>query len=312
MITPTTVIFGAGAQEVEAYALDNARHVVAPATATATIVDLSRLEDDEARVVLATGPAQIDSATATTTANAGLRAKDQRQLKLDAVPAGLVVGRRYRVSDGAGADAFTLDRIDTAGLAIYARDPFRFDYDPGATLTGLRISVEFPAEVADDEDQLHWRRPFGVDWGFEGVDGPPRARTVVTIERIARAGYASVSDIHRIDSQIAAIHGDRVRPESAIEQAELEMLLRTEARRFAPEELLGNGHMSQAVAWRAVELIYRLLGDAHEKRALWAHGEYEKHADTVLLGLPPISTHEMSRRTDREVPPSRKSSFTAA
>jgi len=312
MITPTTVIFGAGAQEVEAYALDNARHVVAPDTATATIVDLSRLEDDTNRIVLATGPATIDPATATTTASAGLRARDQRQLQLDALPAGLVVGRRYRVSDGAGADVFTLDRIDAAGLAVYARDPFRFDYDAGAALTGLRVSVEFPAEVADDEDQLHWRRPFGVDWTFDGVDGPPRARTVVTIERIARSGYASVGDITRIDSQLAAIHGDRVKPESAIEQGELEMVLRMQARGYAPEQLLNNPYMTQAVAWRAVELIYRLLGPKHEERARWANAEYEKHADSVILGIPPIDTRQMSRRSDRHVEPQRKSPFRAA
>lgn len=304
-----TVIAGAGAQPVGAYAVDATGRATRPDPAsTASIVDLCRLETDPEREVLASTVVTIDPATATTTQPAGVQSPDQRAVTVDVLPT-LVLGRQYELVGPGKREAFTLDRVDASGLTLYAREPLRWQYSAGAIVQGLLAIVDFPAGVADDEDQLHYRTVFAVDWVFVGLG---RARTAVTIERLSMSPIATVDDVLLIDTQLAAVHGDRSPLEPRLRQAERELRLELELRGVMPESLLDNGHAVQAVAWRAVELVYRTLGDAHMARADWACREADKWRHAVVTGYPPITTHEVGRRTDRVLPPTRKSAFTAA
>ena len=294
-MTVQTIIAGAGAQDVEVYATDALGRVVKPTSATAAIVDLDFAEGDPARIVLASGAATVDALATTTTAETGQRTTDARRLPMTSA-AGFVVGRFYVIGSAGKLEAFEVDRI--SGLNVYARDELRATFATGATVTGCRVSVQFPAITANDAAQLEQRHLFGADWIFAGVTGPLYRRSLCRIERRAKAPRCTIADVIQIDPRLSSASHDSSRLESHVLQADDEITARLMHRGSqvanTDEGLVGR----QAVAYRALELAYRTLGDEFETRADWAMSEAREWLKLMLGGHKPDDVVEVTRTTD--------------
>jgi hypothetical protein len=295
-----TIIHGAGAQAVEAYATDAQGRRVKPSGATARIVDLefSESADDADRIILATAAATVDSFSTTTTAAAGPRSANARLVPITAgVP---VVGRHYAITSAGQTESFEVDRVDS--LNIYARDELRGTYASGATVTGLRVTASFPAGRANDADELDRRTIYGIDWVFTGTTGDAYVRTWARIERRHRAPRATTADLYLIDSRFAVASHDSTRLETHLQLADREI----NAHLMHGRRDLANTDDGEAgrlaVAWRAAELAYHGLGDAFEKRAEFAGAQAIKWLNMLLSGHKADDQVETSRPNDKVTP----------
>ena len=292
-----TIYSGGGAQAVEVYARDDLGRIVRPSSATCKIVDLlvSEDADDADRIVEDTAAATVDSVSTTTTAYAGARGASPLAIALTSV-ASVVVGRTYVLGSAGVTEAVTVDRID--GLTVYARDALRREFSVGATFLGARVSATFPALWADDAEQLDRRAFFGVDWIFVGVTGPARVRSLATIERRGRAARATVADVLAIDEQIAEATHTRSSLERKVQQADRELTAHMIHRNSTPSEMIDGELGRLAVAFRALELAYRVLPEGTE-RAVWAAAEANKWRMMLLGGSKASDAVEVSRALDR-------------
>jgi hypothetical protein len=296
-----TIYTGGGDQDVEVYAQDHQGRIVAPSSAMAKIVDLLVSEDapDSERIVADTTAAVIDSVSTTTTAYAGIRAADLTLIPVVSA-AGIVAGRTYVLASGASSQAVLVDRVD--GTDVYSRDPLRAAFSAGATLVGARVSSTFPASRADDPAQLDRRAIFGVDWAFAGVLGPTRVRTLATIERRRRLARATVEDVLAIDEQVGRATHTRTALEAKIAQADREITAYQLHRGSVPAEQVDGELGRLAVAYRALELSYRVLGTEHVDRANWARDEARRWRKMLLDGHQASDAIETQRSVDRRRP----------
>jgi hypothetical protein len=296
-----TIIYGAGAQAVEVYATDAQGRLVKPSAATAKIVDLafSDAADDADRIILATSAATVDTLSTTTSAATGPRSADPRKVPV-ASAAGFAAGRHYAITAAGQAEAFEVDRID--GTNIYARHELRGTYTTSAAVTGLRVTATFPSTRANDADEIDRRTIYGVDWVFTGTTGPAYVRTLVRIERRARAPRASLPDLFLIDPRFAAASHDATRLESHLQQADREITARLMWRRTEVSNTDDGEVGKQAVAWRAAELAYRHLGDEFEQRATDAAAQAKEWLNMLMSGHKADDQVETSRPNDRVMP----------
>jgi hypothetical protein len=286
---------GGGAQAVEVYATDAQGRRVLPSGATAQIVDLTLSEDDAERVIVASAAATRDTTSTASTAAVGRGEADPRKIPLTSAT-GFVIGRHYQITAAGKTEAFELDRLD--GVNAYARDELRGHFATGATVAGLRVTMDFPALVANDADELDRLAIFAADWVFTGVTGPARVRTLCRIERRGKAIRATADDLLLLDPQLAQSTHSRTVLESHLRHAdrELDALLLRRGDQLANVDHGIAGNL--AVSWRALALAYRVLGPTHEARALWAQGEAQRWISMVLDGHKPDDHVETSRSTD--------------
>jgi hypothetical protein len=293
-----TIYAGGGAQDVEVYALDALGRVALPSSATAKIVDLCEPDTapDADRIVEDTAPAVIDATATTTTSAAGPKEADKRRVSV-VNSAGFVVGRKYGLQGGGSTEAFDVERVD--GLDIYTRDALRTRFASGAAVVGLRVSATFPAARADDADELGRRADFGCDWTFAGVTGPPVVRTLARIERRGRALRATAADLLQIDPQFAEVTHSRTTLESHLRQADLEVDALLLHRGSPLADTLEGTIGKLAVGYTALALAYRVLGDNHVDRALWAEGLARRWVKMLIGGAKPDDAVETTRTTDQ-------------
>ncbi len=303
-----TIIAGAGAQSVEVYATDALGRVVKPTSATAKIVDLDYSEDDADadRIILATSAATVDTLSTTSTAATGPLTSDPRKIPITAgVP---VVGVQYVITSAGHTEAFIVERVDS--LNIYARDELRASFATGATVTGCRVTATFPSVRANLAAELDRRALYGIDWVFVGVSGGPLyRRTFARIERRARAPRATTADVVLLDHRLAAASHNATNLESHVLQADREITARL-MHRGSQVANTDEGEVGrQAVAWRALELAYRTMGETFETRAEWAMGEAKSWLKLMLSGHKPDDVVEVARATDARRSTRRPGSF---
>jgi hypothetical protein len=292
-----TIIAGAGAQTVEVYATDALGRRVKPTGATCRIVCLAEPEsaDDADRIVLATSAATVDSLSTTTTAICGLRSSNERLVPIAAgVP---VVGRQYVITGGGVTEAFEVEHVD--GLNIYARDDLRTRFASGATVTGMRVTASFPADWANDADELERRALFGVDWTFTGVTGPLSVRTFARIERRHRAPRATALDLMRLDPRLGDASRERSTLESHLQQADDEVSAHLAFTGRVLSDTADGAVGRMAVGYTALALAYRTLGEAYIGRAEWAELSAQRWLKMLLGGQKADDRHETTRATDR-------------
>jgi hypothetical protein len=296
-----TIIYGAGAQDVEVYATDAQGRLVKPSAATAKIVDLAFSESaaDADRIILAVGAATVDTLATTTSAATGPSSAAPRKVPV-ASGTGFTVGRFYAISEDGLTEAFEVARVDSND--VWARHELRGTYASGAAVTGLRVTAEFPADRADDADELDRRTIYGVDWTFTGVTGPAYVRTLARIERRTRAPRAALADLYMIDPRLAASSQDATRLESHLQQADREITARLMWRRTEIANTDDGEVGKQAVAWRAAELAYRHLGDEFEQRAADAAAQAKEWLTMLMSGHKADDQVETSRPNDRVMP----------
>jgi hypothetical protein len=292
-----TIYAGEGAQAVEVYAVDARGRPARPSSATVRIVDLDLHEGDPGRVILAETAATVDGVSTVLTAGAGPAESDPRRIAVTSA-VGVVPGRRYAVSGSGRLEAITVDRV--AGLDVYAAAPLYAGFAVSSTLVGLRVEATFPGGVADDPARLtDARAVFGVDWTFAGVSGPVAVRTLARIERRGTLPRATVEDVLRIDPQVQQVQHARGTLADQLAQADRELDARL---LHAGHSLADTSHgeiAAIAVAWRALELVYRSLGEEHVRRAEGAAREAKAWTALVLGGRRPDDAVATSRATDR-------------
>jgi hypothetical protein len=293
-----TIIYGAGAQLVEAYATDALGRRVKPTSATATIVDLEFLESDPDadRIILAVGATTVDTLSTTTSAATGARTADPRKIPMTS-GTGFTVGRHYIISAAGVTESFEVDRVNSND--VYARDELRGTYATAAVVTGCRVTATFPSDRANLAAELDRRTIYATDWVFTGPTGPTHVRTLCRIERRGRAPRASVADLTLIDSRFAAASHDSTRLENHLQQADREI----NARLMHANRQISNtddGEVGkQAVAWRAATLAYIGLGDDFETRAAEAAKQAKEWLGMLLSGHKADDQVETSRPNDR-------------
>lgn len=294
-----TVIAGSGAQEVWAYATNALGQITVPATATAQIVDLTLAEGATGRVVLASGAAEIDDASTTTTAAAGPRELEPSRIAVTD-SSGFVVGRRYLLRYAGLDEAFEVARVTTGFL--YTRDTLRAGFPSGSSVIGCRVSVEFPAATANDAAELARRALFGIDWTFTGITGPSPIRTLARIERRGRPPRALVEDLLLLDPNLAAATQGRIVLESHLAQADREL----DALLLCRGDVLPDSTQGElgkiAVCWRALALTYLVLGQQYEDRSVRAQREADRWTKMVIEGHRRDDAIELERSTDRQRP----------
>ena len=205
------VLHDGGNQTIKTVPYSDQEEPTVVTSATYTIIDLRRGENDSERTIVASTAATVDPISTTTTAAAGTGAANKRLLSLtDAT--GVTEGSAYVIDSGSGLrELVVVDYIDTND--VYARDPLRFAYASGSTFKGVEVSGTFPtAEASDDEALDFGAGPYAVDWVFVGVT-PTTKRELIWIVRSLDKGYASVSDVMMLDQTVANVTRDVVRLE---------------------------------------------------------------------------------------------------
>lgn len=154
------IVAGGGAQTISH--VPPVRVDASPAP-TVHVFDATRSEDSAERDLVASGPATVDGLEATIVDTSGRGQADPRRIE---VPGGAPsVDVEYVVENaGGGSEIVTLDEVHSDH--VIASSPLVATYVAGNYLRGLRLSVEIPALVADDEDLLESEHPIGVRWTY--------------------------------------------------------------------------------------------------------------------------------------------------
>ena len=294
-----TIISGAGAQPVWVYATDAHGRIVRPGPSTAVILDLELPESDATRIKVPSSPATIDPVSTVTTAAAGPKEADARRVPV-ADATSIEIGIRHVLTGGGASEAIEVERVD--GLVVWARDELRTRFAAGATFEGARVSIDFPALVADDPDELDRRAIFGADWNFTAVTGPTVVRTLARIERRGKSPRATALDLERLDPRLAISGRGRTTLEAHLAQADDEVTAKLEWRGDQVANTADGKLGKLAVLYRALTLAYRTLGDDYLERATWAEREHSKYLGMLVSGHKADDQAETTRATDRVVP----------
>lgn len=156
------VAFGGGAQELI--------HVPPSrvTSATASIANLTEADDSVDRFVLASGPATLDSYTATLTTAAGAGQASPRLMTHAGALA--TAGRAYSIEAPDGRhENFTAEAVSATTLR--SATPLSGAYPIGSVVRGVQISCTFPAPAAADEDLFDGDPPIRVRWAYTAADG---------------------------------------------------------------------------------------------------------------------------------------------
>jgi hypothetical protein len=185
------------------------------ASATYGIFDARHSEDSDDHVVVAAGTAAaIDSANTTTTALAGRRAQDRRVITVTST-ADFTAGRSYllEATDGR-AELVRVVAVPTATTLLTAAEVVG-DYATGSTIRGVEAAASFPADAANDEDNLDGM-PWVIAWAFPDL---APVRESIHLERAEELQLATLADLLQLDPAVARVGGDRVEPSLALAQA---------------------------------------------------------------------------------------------
>lgn len=246
------VIHGGGSQTLSTVPYSDQDEPKVVTSATYSIVDLRRGEDDSERTIQASTAATVDSVSTTTTAAAGTGAADKRLIPLTSAT-GVAEGTHYVIDSGSGLRELVLvDYIDS--LNVYARDPLRFAYASGSTFKGVEVSGTFPsAEAADDESLEDGGGPYAIDWVFVGVT-PAYKRELVWVVRSDNKYYAAVSDVMMLDQTVANVTRDVVRLEICVAQAHRDFRAALRERGVDMDDYHGGENARDAVTYRAAAI----------------------------------------------------------
>ncbi len=264
-------------------------------TATYSVVDLRYGEESSNRVV-SSGNATLDTTSATTTAAAGEQTADPRLVQV-ASTSGFQAGRDYRITALVGDDppetihVLSVDSGVTPSLKLQA--PLRRSYAAGATVSGVELSADFSATVADDETRLHnGAGPFLIIWDYT-VNGVQH----VVPQQIWLTRYSVVPPISEADLLLAfPALADRSRgrysPNAAIAFATDETISDLGDRRIDADYHLDPSFKS-AVRWHSASTLAMWLGE--EDLADKWYGRYERKLRAMTTTLGATGTVDINR-----------------
>lgn len=297
-MTDHTIIFGQGAQAVRTVIVDPRGRARTPSSVTFEIVNLRLHEDADDRVI-ASGTATIDSASATTTAIAGAGTANRSRIQVDDV-AGFSAGRQYLIEYRGQSELIVLDRKDSTDGYLYSRGDLLYQYPVGATVGGIEVSANFPADEAADESRIQVHTPYAVDWTVSGVEGVQNPyRELIWVERNAKSFRATVQDVQRLDQTIDVYTGERISIPTALEAANEVIQTRLQMAGMDRHEVEWGPVGRLAAAYFALASIYQTsTSEEMQDRTRWAQKQFEFYMSSMISGNHPKGSVRTSRSTD--------------
>jgi len=282
------VIYNQGEQTLYHVPMDRSKRVSRPTSATYSIVDLRRGEDDADREVVAETAATIDAVSTTTDAACGNDQANANRIPLTSTT-GIVENHTYLLQAADGT------REPVRVVAIVTNDyvesayQLRAAYASGSTFKGVEIAGAFPAAEADDEDEVEGGGgPYLVEWaytlsGFEHIQ-----RDTVFIARGSMPHLATVEDMLLIMPNLDERYGDDSTPlERSLKQAHRAYSADLQVSGIDPAYYLAGEAGRQAVSHLAIwYLVHKDIGeDADTYREI-----YNKYFGSMTEGNMPQGT----------------------
>lgn len=275
------VYFGKGEQTLRTV-LHRRGRPLRVASATFAILDTRHPESSDDHILVAAGePATIDALSTTLSARAGRSAASRRRIDV-VTTAGVSAGSTYILEAADGrAEIVRIDAVASATQLLTAAE-IAGDYPAGTMLRGVEVAAAFPADAADDEDNLLDDLPWLLVWS---VDGEPPIRESIHLHRGEEAQLATLDDLLELDPHLAAGGGDR--HEVALALARAHRDLRTDLALAGAREtdLLVGPIGRDAVAYRAAwHLIAGRPDDASIRRAEDYAARYQELRGALQVG----------------------------
>lgn len=208
------VYFGQGEQTIRTVPHLKGRPVRV-ASATYGIFDARYGVDSNDHTLVAAGTAgTVDSVSTTTTARAGRNATDRRAITV-ASTTDVIAGRSYLLEASDGRAELVRVAAVPSATAILAAAEIVGDYPTGSALRGVEVAASFPADAADDDDNLDGM-PWIIAWVFPEL---PPVRESIHLERGEEAQLVTLADLVELDPMIARVGGDRIEATAALARA---------------------------------------------------------------------------------------------
>lgn len=258
------VYFNKGAQTLYSIPHRDGRPVRV-ASATYGIFDVRHGESSDDYEVVAAGTAGVvDPFSTTTTTKAGRNAETRRELHLTST-VGLVAGHSYLLESSSGtAELVRLAAIPSATLAL-AHAEIRGDYPTNSTLEGVEVAATFPANPANDDDNLDGL-PWILVWAFAGLPAP--IRESIHLERGEEGQLATLDDLRELDPYLSIVGGDRVEPALALARAHRDFRTDLQLAGATESDILTGTIGRDAVVYRAAQLcLHHSENDADRAKA---------------------------------------------
>lgn len=274
------VYFGQGEQAIRTIPHRKGRPVRV-VSATYGIFDARHSADSNDHTLVAAGTAaSVDSVNTTTTARAGRGAADRRALTV-ASTTDVVAGRSYLLEASDGRAELVRVVAVPSGTAILAAAEIVGDYATGTALRGVEVEARFPANAADDDDNLDGM-PWIIAWSFSDL---PPVRESIHLERGEEAQLVTLADLVELDPMIARVGGDRIEATAALARAHKD--LRTDLALAGADEanlLTGPIGRDAALYLAAYHAIKHSDEASALRRAEQYLGRYQELRASLVLG----------------------------
>lgn len=203
-MTSHRVYFGGGEQPVVTIPHRDGRPLRVTA-ATYAILDTRHPDNSDDHELVAAGTAAaVDAVSTTLTVRAGRAAEDRRHITVTST-AGYTAGKHYLLEAPDGRAELVRAAAVPSATTLLTTAEIAGDYFAGTTLRGVEVTALFPAEAADDEqnlDDMAWV----IAWDFAGL---PPIREAIRLHRGEEAELASLEDLKRLDPSLSSYGGDR-------------------------------------------------------------------------------------------------------
>lgn len=279
------VLYGKGAQTLRLVPIDQQGRPRVCTAATYALVDLRLSETSDDREVVAAGTAAtVDSVSTTTTAAAGYGAANPRLVSLTSLT-GVAVGRRYLLRGTTGGEELvTVAEIVSGGVLVESQITAAFA--TGSAFLGLEVAVVFPADEANDEDEVEaGGGPYAFDLAFTGIT-PAYQRFLCWIDRTTSQVLATVADVLELEQTVGAVAGKRMSIPAAISRAAKDMqteqlVAGVDASRFLLGEV-GRDYQT----YRAAGLLLQHGDERAQARGVERMAHAQRLLNAVIQGRP--------------------------
>lgn len=274
------VYYGKGDQSLRTIPHRDGRPVRVSA-ATYAIYNARHTDSSGDYITVAPGTAAaVDAVSTTLSAKAGRNATDHRTITV-ASTAGVAAGRTYLLTSPSGIVELVRVAAVVSGTGLLAGAEIRGDFPAASTLKGVELTATFPADQADNEDNLD-ELPWIVVWA---IDGFAPLRESVHLERGEEALLATLDDLKELDPMLSTVGGDRIDPGLALARAHRDLRTDLQLAGASESDMLLGPIGRDAVCYRAAYLCtHHDETDAGQKRAEFYLARYNELRTALQVG----------------------------
>lgn len=253
------VYFGQGAQVLRTVPHKNGPVVVS--SATYAIYNPRYLSGDANHVLVAAGTAATMDTVSTTLSNVAGRIGADRKTITVTTTVGMAAGRQYLLRAPNGTEEVVKAHAILSGTQLVALSEIGGDFPTGSTIRGIEVSATFPADPANDDENLG-DIPWLIVWVFNGIASP--IQEPIYLERGEENQLASLDDLKELDPYVSTVGGNRISPERALARAHKDFRLDLMLAGANESEMVTADIGQNAVLYRAAELVFQ-HGDENDR-----------------------------------------------